>query len=60
MAAPPSQEALYGSEVFLVESKSNAIKCLQALQKFQDKVKIEIFYYPLDSHTNAKDYHYTF
>jgi thiol:disulfide interchange protein DsbC len=25
------------------------------LPKIQDKVKIRIFYYPLDSHTNAKD-----
>ena len=47
-----------GSEEYFLftDPECKYCKMLESyLPKIQDKVKIRIFYYPLDSHTNAKD-----
>ncbi len=67
ISAPVDVAPLRGKEAFVygkgteeyflfTDPECKYCKMLETyLPKIQDKVKIRIFYYPLDSHTNAKD-----
>ena len=67
VSAPADVAAIRGKEAFVygtgteeyflfTDPECKYCKMLESyLPKIQDKVKIRVFYYPLDSHTNAKD-----
>ena len=67
ITAPADVTLLKGKEAFtfgkgtdeyflFTDPECKYCKMLEShLPKIQDKVKIKVFYYPLDSHTNARD-----
>ncbi len=55
VTAPADVASLRGKEAFVYGKGTEEYFLFTDLPKIENKVKIKIFYYPLDSHANARD-----